>query len=362
MNLIWQIISLLIVVSGLILLIWKTKKQQKETGFAYTFITAGLAMVTEAFGTFSDKFFAAITGDTVSNNVLQIIVGFALIAIGFWMNSYIRNKLSILNLLGVKERRIEEHREDVGLNQFEFKEREIDLGHYATMEMNADRYKEATDLIKLKVESFYSENKEVKKGYTGTAPIPLTLYAGYCYKGGPTTEFFEYDRSSHKYNKLKKGDNPETAYEKLKLLHPLDSYNLEEETEVVLGISVTMKIREEQVEQFKAPFIHLSIDNPKQNAIEFEEQLKEYVEKTSSILIDLGNVYNIKKIHLVISSQSCFVFEIGKQLITETYMPEVINYHFVNNGTPPYQWGISFNHQGTKYIDCVKQGAELTNV
>lgn len=67
----------------------------------------------------------------LNTDYVQLVTAFVLIFIGIWMSRYVKNKLTILNLLGAKERRIEEHRTDIGLNQFEFKEREIDLSYYA---------------------------------------------------------------------------------------------------------------------------------------------------------------------------------------------------------------------------------------
>src|SRR5690606_7875477 len=193
---------------------------------------------------------------------------------------------------------------------------------------------------------------DVVKGYTGTAPIPLTLYAGYCYKGGPTTEFYEYHRFEGKYHKLKKAKRwywKNRKFPVLSLKQSLEDLDIQEQDEVVLGVSVTMPITEEQVEQFKAPFIHLSLGEPRQNVIEYLEQLNEYVRVVFDTLTKIGQHSRIKRIHLVISSQSCLVFELGKQLTTETYMKEVINYHFVN---PKYIWGIAFNNKGTEFIQC----------
>lgn len=357
---VWSIIASVIVAAGIFTL-FKTRKQQLEVGFALNVITTGLALIVESFGTFTDKVFALLAGETSSNNLVQLAAGFILVCIGFWMLSYIKNKLTILNLLGFKERRIEEHRQDLGFNQFEFKEREIDLSYYAKKEMNYERFEDATELIDVKMESFYAENKEVNKGYTGTAPTPLTMYAGHRYKGGPTTEFFEYHKFDNKYHKLKKTNRLyffKKQYPQLTLKQPLSDMNIDGAEEIVLGVSVTMSILPSQIKQFNAPFVHLSIPEPKQNAIVYEEQLYEYVQIVFNTIVELGKVQSIKKVHLVISSQSCLVFELGKLLTTETYMKEVINYHYVNDSSPQYPWGISFNHQGTRYIECRESGGE----
>lgn len=352
---IFIIISAMSLFFGLYTMYTKTKNQQIESGFSTNFITTGTALIVTAFGTFSDKVFGLLSNEPVTNNLVQLGTGFILVIIGIWMKLYVKNKLSILNLLGAKERRIEEHRKDVGLNQFEFKEREVDLSVYAK-KMNRERYEEATELIKLKMESFYSENREVKKGYTGTAPIPLTMFAGHCYKGAPTTEFFEYHKFDRKYMKLgvakKRWFSSEKEYPELKLKQPLTTLNLENTEELVLGVSVTMEITPMQVQQFRSPFIELSIENPVHNAIMYEEQLQEYAKNIFDMIVELGSRPKVKKIHLVLSCQSCLAFELGKLLTTETYMKEVINYHYVNDPTPRYAWGVSFNRQGTKFIEC----------
>ena len=350
---IWfSIFAVLIFVTGTIFLMIKKNNRQLESGFAISFMSTGLALIVDSFGTLSDKIFGLISEGQSSNNHLQLVTGGVLIVVGWWMNRYIKNKFTILNLLGLKERRITEHKDDIGLNPFEFKEHEIDLSLYSKKEMNQERYADATELIKYKVESFRSENKDLVKGYTGTAPIPFTLYAGYCYKGGPTTEFYEYNRFKGKFYKLRKVKNwywKKRKYPVLKLKQSLDDLNLQGQDEVVLGVSVTMPITSDQVKQFKAPFIHLSLDEPRQNVIEYVEQLHKYVRFVFDTITRIGQESRIKRIHLVMSSQSCLVYELGKQLTTETYMPEVISYHFVN---PKYVWGIAFNNRGIEFVQC----------
>lgn len=181
------------------------------------------------------------------------------------------------------------------------------------------------------------------------------MYAGYRYKGKPITDFFEFNRFSQKYYRLKSAKRwywRGTTYPELALQQPLDNMNLVGATEVVLGVSLTMLITPDQVQQFNAPFINLTIPNPTQNIIQYEEQLQEYVETIFKTIVELGNQSAVQKIHLVISSQSSLPFELGKQLITESYMKEVVNYHYVNGQTPFYKWGISFSSQGVKYIQC----------
>ncbi|WP_099364493.1 SAVED domain-containing protein [Fredinandcohnia onubensis] len=351
----WNLLTIVILLAGVIFLFIKTKNRQIEFGFSVNFITTGLALITDSFGTTSAELFSFLRGEDLDTNYVQLGTGLVLIVIGIWMSRYVKNKLTILNLLGVKERRIEEHRADVGLNQFEFKEREIDLSNYAKKGMSQERYDDVTELIDIKMESFCAENKDVKKGYTGNAPIPLTMYAGYRYKGKPTTDFFEYDRFAQRYYKLQKAKRwyrKKKQYPKLSLQQPLDNINLAGAEEVVLGISVTMLIKREQVQQFNAPFVHLSIPEPVHNAIKYEEQLYEYIETIFHTIVELGNQHSFKRIHLVISSQSSLPFELGKQLTTESYMKKVINYHYVNGPIPRYTWGISFNSQGTNYLQC----------
>lgn len=360
----WLLLSIIIGIIGFIFLVVKTINKQIETGFSVNFVTTGLALVTESFGTFSDKAFALLSGDEATNNIVQLVTGIIIIGIGIWMWMYTKNKLSILNLLGMKERRIEEHRKDVGLNRFEFKEREVDLGIYAR-KMSLERYEEATNMIEIKMKSFYSENKDVKKGYTGTAPIPLTMFAGYCDQGAPTVEFFEYHKLDRKYMRLDKSKknffSSKRPYPDLQLRHPLDTLNLEDAEEVVVGVSTTIQIQEEQVQQFNAPFIDVSIETPKQNSIMYEDQLHDYKKFIFDLFVELSGYSSIKKIHLLLSCQSSLVFEIGKILTTDTYMVEIINYNYVNNSGstgPCYNWGISFNNQGTRYIQCFNGGIE----
>ncbi|MDV2884805.1 SAVED domain-containing protein [Alkalihalophilus pseudofirmus] len=345
--------SILALIAGLGILIYQFLKKQVELGFAATFMATGLSLVVSSFGTFSERVISALLNAENSVNTMQFITGVVLIFVGIWMSLYVTNKLTILNLLGVKERRIEEHRSDVKLNQFEFKEREVDLSIYPKKEMNKERFQDAKESIELALHSFHAETKNVKKGYTGTAPIPLTAYAGYCYKGAPTTEFFEYNISLNKFEKLKKSREwvLNNHWPKLNRIQ-LHSELIEQSQDVVIGISTSYKIQDHHVKQFKAPFVHLTTDKPQPNSIKYEAQLKAYVEEIQNLLFELGQRENIKRIHLVMSSQSCLAFELGKKFTTNTYMKQLTVYHFKTNQEPVYPWGITFNNEGVFFVDC----------
>lgn len=354
-NLNGTVITVLILIVGFILLLTTARRKKIETGFAANFVTVGFALITDSFGTFSGDMFAFLSGESTSTNKLQLITGGFLVLIGVRMSFYVKNKLSILNLVGFRERRIDEHRENLGLNQFEYKEREVDLRNFG-VSLTDKEFKNTTDLIKEKVESFCAENKGVNRGYTGTAPIPFTLYAGSCYKGAATTDYFEYRRSDSTFYKLQKVKkhwySREKRYPSLELKQPLPSMDLTTSGEVVLGVSLTMEVTAEQVSQFNSPFVHLSIPDPTQNVIEYREQLQNYTNKVFDMLVEISGMPGINKIHLVMSSQSCLAYELGKQLSTTTYMAEIVNYQFVTGHNPKYPWGISFSHEGVNYIQC----------
>lgn len=339
------------------MLIKKKKNNQIETGFAYQVSATGLTLITSSFGSGMDKIFALFSKETESNNMIQLIAGFALLLVGMWMGYYVKNKLCVINLLGTKQRRIEDFRKDIGLNQFEYKEREIDLSEFF-LKMDRECYEKATDLIKKRMETFYSESKEVNKGYTGEAPIPLIMFAGQCDRGAPIKEYYEYQKFEQRLTKLescqkKRWPTKKEEFPELKLKESLDSLNLEEAEEIVLGVSVTMEIKKHQVQQFNAPFIELQVDEPKHNAIQFKEQVHNYSKKIFDLIIELSNAYpKLRKIHLVMSCQSSLAYELGKKITPETYLKETIIYHYKNNSIPAYKWGISFNEEGTKYVEC----------
>ncbi|MFC7061043.1 SAVED domain-containing protein [Halobacillus seohaensis] len=319
-------------------------KQQKEAGFAHSTTTAGIGLITTSFPGAIQQTLDLLTVSSSGTNWAQLITGFLLVFLGLSMSFYIKNKLSILNLLGAKEKRINDHHKELGLNQFEFKELEIDLSRFSKKPaMNEERFLEAKESIEDKMRSFNAE--EVIKGYTGTAPIPLTLMAGYYHKGKPVKNYYEYDKNDKKYRRLRKQPRFSKVSQNVLMTEP-EVNTLPNTRDVVLAVSTTMRITQEQISQFDAPVVELYLERPDHNQIFTLKQLKAHTRAITQKLTELSQHPGVERIHLIMATQSCLPFEVGQLLTTESYMKEITIYHYVSTETPYYPWGITFTNKG----------------
>lgn len=317
-------------------------KRQREEGIAYVIIMGGLELIATSFGTFDDKVFAFLSKSEVQNNIVQLIAGFVLLLIGLYLIFHSRNRMYILNLNGMfHDRRIDNHHKEVGLNPFQFKEKEVDFVRLYKKTMNADVASEIVEEIKHKVEVFKQESKDKKRGYTGIASIPFVMLAGKFFERQTINEYFEYDKFKQVYYQL-------TSRTRFPKLNPtrVDAITVLQPTqckEIAIAISITATISDEQLSQFTCPHIHLSVSNPDDNLIKHKEQLRSYVKVAHDMLKQAhGELSYLKRIHLIISSQSSFAFELG-QLIEDTRMPQIINYQYKAQSSPKYPWGIVIN-------------------
>lgn len=340
-----------VLVIGIVFVVRHFKSHQREEGIAGFIIMFGSEILATSFGTLDDKIFAFFSHQEVGTNYAQVISGFILIGIGIFLMYHSRNKMYILNLNGMfHDRRIDNHHKEVGLGSFQFKEKEVDFVRLYNKTMNSDVAREIIEEIKHKVEVFKQESKDKKRGYTGIASLPFVLLAGKYFERSVMHDYFEYDKFKQVYYRL----SSKNRFPKLNLslndaITSLQSTQCEE---IAIAISITASINNNQLVQFACPKIHLTVPNPDDNLIKHKEQLDSYVKKTHDILKEAhGTLSNLKKIHLIISSQSCFAFNLG-QLIEDTRMPIVISYQYSAQSSTKYPWGIIIN--GTQKGDFVQ--------
>lgn len=111
----------------------------------------------------------------------------------------------ILNINGMfYERKIENHHKDVGMNQFQFKEKEIDFIRQFKQGVNEDISNDIIDEIDQKVNIFKMQSKDKKRGYTGVASIPFVMIAGKCFEREHMDEYFEYNKIEQTYYQFQK--------------------------------------------------------------------------------------------------------------------------------------------------------------
>lgn len=344
------IISVVILVIGGIFAFFQFINKRKEEAVSSLLLTVGVELICGAFGTFDDKVFAYLSNQQVDTNIVQLVTGLILLAGGVYFSVYIRNKIYILNINGYFDKRIEQHQGDLNLSPFEFKEKEIDFIRIFKKGMNPSTAHDIQDELQTKVAVFKTESKERRRGYTGIAPIPFIIRAGKLFEREKIDEFYEYDKLNDQYYSLiNQGKFRQSPYPQLLTQTPIDSISNQNPEEIVVAISCTSQITPHDTAQFPFPVIHLSVDAPKDNLIQYKDQLKEYTTSIYDLLVQIKNgLPSVKVIHFVMASQSCLAFEVGK-LIDDHRIPKMISYQYANQGTPRYPWGLIINgaEQGT---------------
>jgi hypothetical protein len=334
------------------------KKKKKEEALSSLLFFSGMSLVTSASSDLMNSLLitvALITGyDNIERikegfNYYYFITGIVLIIISICLYFNQKNKIYILNINGYFVRRIEDHFKTLNMSNFEFKEREIDFINLYN-KMFAVNYDEKSfdcikEIIQQKVEAFKNETRDIKKGYTGIAPIPLIMFAGTFLERTKIDEYYEFDKiKEQKYYKLK---NNKSFWKKRyqKLLITRNFNNIEEYDEIVIAISLTKQISKNELKQFKNHgIIQIGVEQPKDNLIEYKEQLFEY----SNVIVEniediVKQSSKINRIHLVYSGQSCLSLELGKRFIDTTRLPEIISYHYDRQSEVLYPWGVIVN-------------------
>lgn len=348
------VIVILIMLIGMFYIFNNFKSKKKEQGISSILLTIGLSLVVGSFGDIWSNINQMITVVFLSESVhdvikanssfsqtnwIQLITGFLLMGIGFYLVYFDKNKLFILNINSYFDKRIESSNKDLGLSTFEFKEREIDLIKIYKKKSTETTYEEILEIIRDKTTSFSSESRNFRRGFTGIAPIPFIMWAGLYLKREKINDYFEYDKVlTDKFYKLKK-DGKYSQIQKEEFL----KQNYSNTNEIVITVSITKNITLEQIKQFgETERIELFINEPKDNAIKYRSQLIEYAQEIVNTIEDISASGSFKKVHLLISSQSCLALEIGRR-VDDRRMAEIICYFFDVNQDKNYPWGITMN-------------------
>lgn len=196
--------------------------------------------------------------------------------------------------------------------------------------------------IQAQMERFNREAK-YKRCFTGMAPIPFVMYAGTKHRGGDIKYYLEFDKASQQYIKLN------NAREYPKLSKP--AIIAVSSTEVVVAVSTTAFINQTNTIQFNLPVFSLSLSEPKDNAIFSKRQLNCYVNEVLTFISGVCKKNSkITKVHLLLASQACFAYALGKSLVLmQNRVPQIVSYHYI---APSYNVGLVVN--GSKAGQIVK--------
>lgn len=348
------IIFVIIFTIGLIFSIVKINNKNTEDGLNSLILTTGISLISSSLTDFWNWLFATIAllkgkeqlaSSTMETNYYTLTIGVIFIGIYIFLCSKLKNKFCILNINGYDKYNIDEYvntKKDI----YSYTEREINFIYLYNNLFKKRHNKEILKCILNQIEdntkSFKSETNGLKKGYTGIAPIPFIIYAGTFLNRTNIDKYLEFNKKTSKYYEL---SNKKVKYPKL-----INEYKLEDldkkNNGITLVVSITQQITEEDLSQFKnTNIVKLGIRDKKDNAIYSKKQLEEYTNNVIDTIIKLENSgINIKKINLILASQSCLAIEIGKRCADDTRLPEVISYQYErqeNNNR--YPWGIVIN-------------------
>lgn len=173
-----------------------------------------------------------------------------------------------------------------------------------------------------------------KRCFTGMAPIPFVIIAGTKHKGRDIKYYLEFDKATQQYIKLS-NDKQFPALN-------LPSISAIEAEEIVVAVSTTALINDANTSQFNLPVFRLSLTEPKDNAIYSKRQLDNYVNETVTFISEVSKKNSqVKRVHLLLATQACFAYALGKSLVLmQNRVPQIVSYHYI---APSYRVGIVVN-------------------
>lgn len=353
---VYWIIGIIVIIFTLLIL-WKIFKKKDENISNIAFFTLGSTLILNAGG---DKWDLILKGLAITNDreyafqMIQdfkwqyFILGIILIGISAFLTYYKKTNVKILNINGYFKRNLDEYIEknkDISKNIREYEINIIDIYKRLFKDnLDNDSYQCIIGKIQEDVNAFKNLSESGKKGYTGIAPIPFIMYAGTFLERQKFDEYYEFDKKEKQtYYKLE--DKKIKIYPKLRVEQEIKDLD-KNKKDVVIAISITSKITNEQLIQFnkKCNVVNIGIEHPCDNAIKSKKQLIEYTNKIFDIIQTIFEMHGqIENVHIVCSSQSCLAIEMGKRSIDDTRLPQIIIYQFEAQGEVKYPWGIKLN-------------------
>ena len=329
-------------------------------------IAAGIELIVGSFPAIVDDFMRLlsfqITGIQASDdvNIWSLVTGFVLLLVGILILLFIRDRFYVLNMFGLYSQREVGDKQNVKqlkLNDYKIRERFIDFVNVFNMGIDEKTNSIIVNKIEEECTKFKDRSVEFKKGFTGTAPIPYTILAGTYLVDCEPKNFFEWKREEEKFIQLsakKKADFPEL------MIKEMDNPNVDAES-VIVVISTTRRIEKHQLKDFgEQDIIEIYLEDCKDNNITYVKQLQNYRKAILDELEVLGREKypHLNQINLVASIPSCMSLEIGRMIAqNNNRMKKIVAYHFVNQGTKLYPFGITVTESQGQY----KKGELIEN-
>jgi hypothetical protein len=357
------IIFIVLVLVLLLYLVLKTKNQiNKERTIGELLTISGIGLIGSSFPNFVDRILNFLEGVLINEtkinqndvNYISLIMGFILVIVGLKYSRNNREKFFVLNFLSKDKKLISNvnNLKSLKISDFKLKEQSIDV-----VRMFRDGDKITTngcgymvEEIKEKTKDFINQSNDNEKGFTGMFSVPFTILAGTYLSAIEIDEYFEYNRSTGKYYALKpiKWYGRKISFPKL---HETNQKTNKQSQEVVVALSITKNIIEEDLRQFgQENIFKIGLENPKDNIIEFKEQLNDYAQSIVDSIEHLKSLYSdIKTLHLVAAIPSCLSVELGRRIsLNRNRLPMIIAYHYKYDEIPKYNFGLIINGNDTK--------------
>lgn len=205
-------------------------------------------------------------------------------------------------------------------------------------------YPKAEDIKNVDEQAALLKSKATKFrcAYYGIAHTPLVFRVGFQFGNGKNIILLHRKRDGRdsKFEELSNDDN------KLHINH-IEKNDDILSFELVVSISTTTEINEQCLEIFDKDSKHIVMFSTNEHNYDVILSYKtvEYLcTDIINVVKNLVSKYNIKTIHVVISSSIAFTFALG-QAFNNNQFPNVIVYHFEAG---EYQWGISMKEKPNK--------------
>lgn len=342
-----NIVVLFLLLILLIYFVWDTISNANRN-IDDTFLAVGFSFMLNCFFDLFDlfrmiiDFFLGKIEDTAiyfdkEVNWIFVIIGIVFILIGLYLKTKKDTQLFNIFTFSDKKPNIKD--------LLNLKENKIDaISFYNSIDKNSncDEIQILKDDLVRRVETYKTENLNYKNSYTGIASIPIVLFCGTLLKEIKFNSYYEYNKISGKYEKLKNNSN----FSNFEVID-FNKIKADGKNEIVLAFGITTKIKAEDLKQFKnVPKVIVNINRSETNCdnyIKSKKQINLYKKAIyDAIRTICSNNPKISRVHFIISSQSCLIIELGK-LFEDRNLPEIISYQFKKTDGKKYSWGLIIN-------------------
>ena len=182
-------------------------------------------------------------------------------------------------------------------------------------------------------------NPDAELGYYGIAHIPLLFHIGCQLQNRRPLHLFEHNRMTDRWDQLQKGGD----YSQIRLAGLPDTVT-QKRGDVIVRISVSYLVTPEDIEGIvTGPIasVHLSIDQPKIDAVTSMNQLKQYSVEFRAMLDKIHKkLPSTECVHIFYAGPVALAVNCGRQ-ISRTIHPRIIVYNYSSKDSPrDYAWGL----------------------